>query len=209
LSEEEVLGSLREFSRLRRGRSFTAAEYSAWEGRAGTAMGITRRWGSWRKMLAAAGISRAVGGWYDAAELMEILERVWKQVKQRPSREHMLEFGPVTDSPYKTRWGSLAEACRQLARYHAGEISREELLRGRPREFVKRKRRKLGNRWLILARDGHCCRGCGARAGEPGVKLEVDHIVPQSRGGSDEPSNLRTLCRACNVGRGDGRREAA
>lgn len=31
----------------------------------------------------------------------------------------------------------------------------------------------------------------------------LDHIVPRSRGGSDEPSNLRLLCAGCNSLRGD------
>jgi 5-methylcytosine-specific restriction endonuclease McrA len=30
----------------------------------------------------------------------------------------------------------------------------------------------------------------------------VDHIVPVSRGGGNDEANLRTLCRACNVGKG-------
>ncbi|MET9890780.1 HNH endonuclease [Streptomyces sp. NPDC006465] len=32
----------------------------------------------------------------------------------------------------------------------------------------------------------------------------ADHIVPLSRGGSNEPSNLRPACGPCNYGRGNG-----
>lgn len=35
---------------------------------------------------------------------------------------------------------------------------------------------------------------------------EVDHIVPVAQGGSDEPSNLRVICKLDNGKRGDGRR---
>ena len=49
----------------------------------------------------------------------------------------------------------------------------------------------------VLRRDHQTCRQCGARQ-EDGVRLEVDHIVPVARGGTNDPYNLQTLCRACN-----------
>ena len=33
--------------------------------------------------------------------------------------------------------------------------------------------------------------------------FEVEHIVPVSRGGADDPANLALACRACNVRKGD------
>lgn len=51
-------------------------------------------------------------------------------------------------------------------------------------------------RRLVLRRDHYRCVFCG-RAG----LLEVDHIIPWSAGGSDDPDNLRTLCRHCNQDR--------
>ena len=54
----------------------------------------------------------------------------------------------------------------------------------------------------VLERDGFQCSFVSA-AGERcscKVDLEIDHIVPVGRGGSSEESNLRTLCRAHNLG---------
>lgn len=57
-------------------------------------------------------------------------------------------------------------------------------------------------RYNILKRDGFKCCICGATAND-GAKLEVDHIIPISKGGKTVPENLRTLCQACNSGKKD------
>lgn len=56
-------------------------------------------------------------------------------------------------------------------------------------------------RFRILNRDGHRCQLCGRRA--PDVELEIDHIIPRSKGGTDFDTNLRALCRECNLGKRD------
>jgi CRISPR/Cas system Type II protein with McrA/HNH and RuvC-like nuclease domain len=56
-------------------------------------------------------------------------------------------------------------------------------------------------RFEILRRDGFTCRYCGRKA--PLVSLQVDHIVPWSRGGTDNLSNLVTSCFECNIGKSD------
>lgn len=58
-------------------------------------------------------------------------------------------------------------------------------------------------RFDVLKRDNFCCKICGASAAEDGVKLEVDHIVPVSKGGKTEMENLQTLCIRCNRGKRD------
>ncbi len=56
-----------------------------------------------------------------------------------------------------------------------------------------------GLRNSIKARDNHTCRYCEVSlAAEPHLLLEVDHIIPISRGGMSTPDNLQTLCWRCN-----------
>ncbi len=52
-------------------------------------------------------------------------------------------------------------------------------------------------RTIVLARDGHRCRGCG----EPCAQGEADvhHLIPRARGGADDPGNLITLCDGCHA----------
>lgn len=63
-----------------------------------------------------------------------------------------------------------------------------------PRFGVRLTRRNL------LLRDGYRCQYCG---GEPGVRdLNVDHVLPRSRGGRDSWENLVIACRGCNLRKG-------
>ena len=48
-------------------------------------------------------------------------------------------------------------------------------------------------RTAVLVRDGARCRKCRTV-----LHLEIDHIIPVSKGGKTEESNLQTLCRRCN-----------
>lgn len=60
----------------------------------------------------------------------------------------------------------------------------------------------------ILERNGYTCQLCGASPYDPDpldpsrkTRLHIDHIIPISQGGTDDPDNLRALCTACNQGR--------
>jgi len=57
-------------------------------------------------------------------------------------------------------------------------------------------------RFEILRRDDFCCQYCG-RSAKEGVALHLDHVVPKSKGGVFEPSNLVTACLGCNLGKRD------
>ncbi|MEF2655443.1 MAG: HNH endonuclease [Eggerthellaceae bacterium] len=59
-----------------------------------------------------------------------------------------------------------------------------------------------GLRYEVLKRDNFTCQICGSTQND-GVKLEVDHIHPVSKGGKTEFSNLQTLCDRCNRGKRD------
>lgn len=60
----------------------------------------------------------------------------------------------------------------------------------------------LSLRYKVFERDKSRCRICGCSV-EDGVTLEVDHIVPVSKGGSNDIENLQTLCFECNRGKSD------
>ena len=58
-------------------------------------------------------------------------------------------------------------------------------------------------REAIKQRDHYTCCICGNSVyNEPNLLLEVDHIVPISKGGKTEADNLQTLCWRCNRKKG-------
>ncbi|MYC99465.1 MAG: HNH endonuclease [Gammaproteobacteria bacterium] len=84
---------------------------------------------------------------------------------------------------------------------HCPQRAHSQAARAPARQRPVRRRGGSGRRWArirreVLDRDGWRCVKCG-RAG----RLEVDHIRPLHRGGSDSLDNLRSLCRGCHVER--------
>ena len=53
--------------------------------------------------------------------------------------------------------------------------------------------------FTIFERDDFRCVYCGRSSIEDGVKLHVDHIFPESKGGQSVAENLITACESCNA----------
>lgn len=66
--------------------------------------------------------------------------------------------------------------------------------------MAKRKSLTKKIRFEVFKRDGFVCQYCGERP--PSVVLEVDHLTPVSKGGTNHIDNLATSCFDCNRGKG-------
>jgi 5-methylcytosine-specific restriction endonuclease McrA len=74
--------------------------------------------------------------------------------------------------------------------------------RARNSEYRDRVRAKYWRkRFEIFKRFDFQCQYCGRKA--PEVELQIDHIHPRAKGGTDAPSNLTLACRECNGGKAD------
>lgn len=81
---------------------------------------------------------------------------------------------------------ALAETLHQKIRFAKSAAGQRALMTGKLRQFIK-------------TRDCHTCRYCSISvAAEPHLLLEVDHVVPVSKGGLSTQENLQTLCWRCN-----------
>ena len=70
----------------------------------------------------------------------------------------------------------------------------------RLRYYVKVPFREVAlTRKNILLRDNNSCQYCNHR----GSNLSIDHVLPRSRGGTDNWENVTTACLRCNVQKGN------
>ncbi len=70
----------------------------------------------------------------------------------------------------------------------------------RLRYYVKVPFREVSlTRKNILLRDNNACQYCNYR----GSDLSIDHVLPRSRGGTDNWENVTTACLRCNVQKGN------
>lgn len=78
-------------------------------------------------------------------------------------------------------------------------------------ELIKFKKSAKGQRALMTSklrekikqRDDHTCQNCKLSVNdEPNLLLEIDHIIPISKGGMSSEDNLQTLCWKCNRSKG-------
>ena len=206
LTDEQLLDGLRRFAAVwRKGRPFRRRDFENWKDRPFSAACVGQRFGSWGKALAKIGVRAAAAYTSDPGELVENLESVWRELRRPPGAFQLRRRGLYGAQAYIRRWGSVRRACELVAAHHRGEVAREELLRAGTGGRAVRKKLPVEVRWRVLKRDSYRCVACGkCPANEAGLELEVDHIVPVCRGGTNEEGNLRTLCGACNRGKRGG-----
>lgn len=92
----------------------------------------------------------------------------------------------------------IAEAMAPFVEYAARDDAKKQAIKARRSSFSSARPNLL---LAILDRgDPHMCasEGCIETA-----DLTIDHIVPLSRGGTDDLDNLRLLCRGCNSRKGN------
>jgi hypothetical protein len=91
----------------------------------------------------------------------------------------------------------------------ANQTAPEDLERQRAsaRERTRRYRERLGagaSEWTVICsqvyeRDGRVCAYCGDVDGPH----QIDHVLPLSRGGTNDLDNLQVACKPCNTSKGD------
>ena len=177
---------------------------------------LQRRFGSWFKVLENAGLKKSRSDLnIPEKDLYKNIEDIWIQLGRQPKYNEVKKpFSKYSAGTYDKRFGSWLMALEKFIEYiNEGEDDSEDEIAENskaiisPKEAPKRKTKRnisVRLRFTILMRDGFTCQSCGASpTKERGVELHVDHIVPWSKGGETEESNLQTKCKKCNLGKGN------
>jgi 5-methylcytosine-specific restriction endonuclease McrA len=214
LTDKELLDDLRRIARAKGSDTIRASDLARFGGRGDGV--YARRFGSWRDAVARAGLKP--GKWscrYSNTQCIHNLRRVWAHYGRQPRAVEMgLPPSTIGVAPYQKRWGGWRRALKAFVdRVNAerddplGPLVRPWVGRAVPRPPPAPEQQRTAPtelRYAVLTRDRFRCALCGdSPAIDPACRLEIDHIRPYSLGGKTVASNLRTLCRRCNIGRGN------
>jgi HNH endonuclease/Homing endonuclease associated repeat len=165
---------------------------------------ISRRFGTWNKGLLAASLSIS-NEFYSDEQLFENLLVVWQHYGRQPRRSELArQPSIVSQGPYNRRFGGWTAALEAFVSYaNSAEIesptsSSADAL---PNRRIGGRDPSLRLRWKVLQRDRFTCKCGRSPATTAGIELQVDHIIPWSKGGETVIENLQTLCSICNLGK--------
>lgn len=133
--------------------------------------------------------SKIQQNWFRAGNTTKCQLALREQIKVAPSRD----FASASNDEFNwaivpSRTGTgivLGAGCSQSA------VRRAMRMQLAPGSHTKQEWRQ------VMQRDGWKCLRCGLTK-----RLTKDHIVPIAKGGSNDASNLQTLCRQCNSAKG-------
>jgi len=126
----------------------------------------------------------------------QVLEHLKEHVGQWIHNQELRDLSGLNDVPRTVRL--LRQEGWRIDVRGDGYVMLVSLAKG-----VARGKRKAINekvRYQVFSRDAFRCRACG-RGTKDGVKLNVDHATPVDWGGTNDISNLITLCDECNRGK--------
>lgn len=146
--------------------------------------------------------------------------------KQKGSKQLILEFllaniGRVIESKelqeasgWKAEWARRVRELRDEEGYQI--LSNKDRADLKPGQYLIESAKRIPafrrgiskeTRAYVLERNGYTCQMCGVAAGDKDpfrpnrtVRLTMGHIIDKSKGGKDEPGNLRAVCTNCNEG---------
>ena len=153
------------------------------------------------------------GKWFIEGDELVLKREDWRRIDFElcNSSAQILDWifhyqGRITSEELGDMIEALQAILHPMANYCSNGVDKKadglSLLRKWLAPQSKRKSIKPSLRFEILKRDDYRCQMCGVTA-KDGAALEIDHITPVAKGGTNDADNLQVLCRECNAGKSD------
>ncbi len=194
--DASILAELRRVAEMIGKRTLSARDVN--EHARMAAVTVIRKLGSMEQANAAAGLVPPKK--WTNAEMLAIVVELWERTRayngRSPKVADIQRYGcPVTASMLCTRFGTWRKTL--LAAAGAADGLPPSSHPSQAREGRRSISARI--RFTVFRRDNYTCQICK----KAGVELEVDHIIPASKGGSDARLNLQAACLPCNRGKSD------
>ena len=206
---EEITTELRRVAKLLKTDTLTITQYQK-HGRYGVEI-MFRRFGGWINALKLAGLKTDYERNIPTQQLFDNLEEVWIKLGKQPTCDKMRRpFSRYSQDTYISRFGTWRKALEAFEAYLNSDKGKRSTRRRRRIEKLQAPQPRTPRnvpmtlRFEIMKRDKFKCVYCGrSPAKDPKIELEIDHIVPWTKGGETVKENLQTLCSECNNGKRD------
>lgn len=209
ISDDELLADLKRVAELSGSiETLSLVDYKS-RGKY-NAQTFRRRFGSWKNALEKVGMQRARNNNTEIQDYWDNLKEVWIKLGRQPKIvEMIIPFSRLSGSAYLHKFGTWRNALETFVKQVNSENvemilpdqSDVRILKTYPKSTSRQPSLRL--RFLVMKRDDFKCTICGkSPSNYPGLELELDHILPWSKGGETTYENLQTLCLDCNQGKG-------
>ncbi|MGA8149004.1 MAG: HNH endonuclease [Gallionellaceae bacterium] len=138
-------------------------------------------------------------------QLFENLVAVWLKLGRQPKYQDLTRENSLFSSgTYEKRFGTWRKALEAFVAWANEGVAPEPATQNASPLQLRRTPRNINWRLraLVLMRDGARCQLCGAEARNRAT-LQIDHVIPWSKGGETKLENLQVLCHVCNIGKSD------
>lgn len=134
----------------------------------------------------------------DEIAMIMWFDDLWKEHYDDATLEERANI--VLQSKYASDWKK--HCAKEAIAYLKGKKRKKVEKKAKRHYSQKRRNQFAGERadlmLALIERDGYQCKSCDNQD-----DLAIDHIIPLSKGGSDDLSNLQILCKSCNSSKGD------
>ena len=202
VSDIELLTDLKHVSEMLNASTVSMPKYDELGKYSNTT--LAKRFGSWNNALTNAGliISNEIN--ITDERLFENILTLWQHYGRQPRRSELAQTPSIfSQGPYNRKFSSWTSALKAFVDFaNTGGVDVPTVSLSSEKQPKTGRDPSIRLRWHVLQRDRFTCNACGASpALTVGIKLNIDHIIPWSKGGETLLSNLQTLCSTCNLGK--------